>query len=111
MKNKILYWAPRILAMLIIGLFVLLSMDVFDGNYGFFGTLLALFMHLIPAFAVGIVTWVAWKWNLIGGCIFIALGLIYMILVGGKIEIIAQLIISLPLFLTGILFLLNKNLK
>jgi len=44
-KRDWIYWTPRILSIVFVLFLALFSLDVFDGNYGFWGTLLALFMH------------------------------------------------------------------
>ena len=47
--NKFIYWTPRILAILFILFLAMFSLDIFEGNYGFLGTIAGLFMHNIPA--------------------------------------------------------------
>ena len=45
--NKFIFWTPRILAILFILFLALFSLDVFDGNYGFWGTILGLFISVV----------------------------------------------------------------
>jgi len=77
-------------------------------------------MHLIPSFALILFLIVAWKWELIGGGIFVILGLgllpfIYMTnyhmnhSVWMSIGIV--LVINLPFIVVGILFVLSHFLK
>ena len=106
--HKALYWAPRVLAILAAAFISMFAMDVFSEGYSFWETLLALAIHLVPTYILIIVIIIAWKWELIGGIIFIILGLAYIIMAWGRFHISAYVVISGPLFLTGILFLLNR---
>ncbi|MBU1034291.1 hypothetical protein KKF59_02190 [Patescibacteria group bacterium] len=55
-------------------------MDIFEGNYGFWGTIVGLFMHNIPAMILLIVLIVSWKREIVGGIGFILAGLVYIAL-------------------------------
>ena len=110
LKIKILYWLPRVLSILFILFISMFALDVFS-EYNFPLVLVALFMHLIPTFILIGITILAWKKPKIGGWLYIALGLVYIFLAWGKFDFLTLLIISGPLFLTGILFLLNKELR
>jgi len=106
-SSKALYLTPRILTIIFIIFLSLLALDVF-AEYNFPEVLIALFMHLIPTFILIVITIIAWKWETIGGIIFIILGILYMILAGSRGHLLASLILAGPLFLIGILFILNK---
>ncbi|MFH1211551.1 MAG: hypothetical protein V1659_01330 [Candidatus Woesearchaeota archaeon] len=114
--SRFLFWTPRILAIVFLLFLALFSLDVFEGNYGFWGTLLALFMHNIPVFVLAIVLWASWKREWIGGVVFILAGLLYLSII--LVAILTNeprkwymlfwiLQISGPAFLTGILFLIG----
>ncbi|RPH91931.1 MAG: hypothetical protein EHM72_18180, partial [Calditrichaeota bacterium] len=75
--RKLLYWSPRVLCIVFAAFTALFAMDVFDGSRGFLETLLALFMHLIPTFALIAVLVVSWRWEWIGGVVFILLAVLY----------------------------------
>ena len=75
--SKFIYWTPRLLSILFLLFLTMFSLDVFDGNYGFWGTILALFMHNIPVFLLAIVLWISWKHEIVGGIVFILAGLLY----------------------------------
>ncbi len=89
------------------------SLDIFDGNYGFWGTILGLFMHNIPDIILAIVLWIAWKRELVGAIAYIFAGSFYtlMVMMNGFKEgldlsyIPIILIIAGPAFLIGIFFL------
>src|SRR3989339_1134980 len=76
--KRFVYWTPRILSIVFILFLALFSLDVFDGNYGFWGTVLALFMHNIPVFILSIILWISWKREIVGGIVFILAGLLYL---------------------------------
>lgn len=95
MKN-ILYWLPRILAILFIIFISLFALDVF-GKPNWF---LALLIHLIPSFILIIATIVAWKKELVGGLVFVVLGLSFILY-------FHNFVISAPVFIIGILFVIH----
>ncbi len=68
---------------------------------------LALLMHLIPSAIIIIVLVVSWRWEWIEGILFIMLGAMYKVLYWGRFHWTVYLMISGPLLLTGILFLIN----
>lgn len=104
---KILYWSPRTLGILIILFVSLFALDVFGQGYSFWETAVALGMHLIPSFVILIVLGIAWRWEWIGGTLFVVLGVLYITLFWEPSNLPAYLAISGPLFLAGILFLLD----
>jgi hypothetical protein len=76
--NKFIYWTPRILSILFLLFLAMFSLDVFDGNYEFWGTVLALFMHNIPVFILAIILWISWKNEIVGGIVYVLAGLFYI---------------------------------
>jgi len=105
--KRLLFWAPRILCILFAVFVSLFALDVFGEDYGFWGTILALLMHLIPTGVILIVLAISWRWEWVGGVLFIALGVLYLVLAWGRLHWSAYLVISGPLFLVGVLFLIN----
>lgn len=105
--KNILFWTPRILCILFSIFISLFAFDVFTSGYTIWQTLLALIMHLIPAFLILCVLAFSWNREWIGGILFIALGIYYIAMAWGKFDLAAYFIISGPLFLIGILFLIN----
>jgi len=74
-----LFWTPRILAIIFIIFLALMSLDVFDMNLGFWGTMLGLFMHNIPALVLLVVLLISWKYEIVGGIAFILAGIVYIV--------------------------------
>ena len=106
-KINWLYWTPRVLAILFAAFISIFALDVF-GEYKFPLVLVALFMHLIPTFIIIILLLIAWKWEKVGGIIFIILGLLFTLLFRTYEHPLSFLIISGPVFLIGFLFLMSK---
>ncbi len=103
---RVLFWAPRILGILFAVFISLFALDVFEEGYGFWGTILALLIHLIPTAILVAVLVISWRWEWVGGVLFPALGALYLIMAKG-FPWSVYLIVSGPLFLMGILFLVN----
>jgi len=85
----------------------LFALDVFNEGYGFWETIIALLIHLVPVYIVAIVLVIAWRWEWVGAILFIALALFYLVLSWGRFHWSAYLGISGPLVLLGVLFMLN----
>ncbi len=79
--SKFIYWTPRILSIIFILFLALFSLDVFEGNYGFWGTIVGLFMHNIPAMILLIVLIISWKHEIVGGIGFILAGILYIAMI------------------------------
>jgi hypothetical protein len=95
-----LFWTPRVLAILFTAFLSLFSLDVFGEGYGFWGTMLALVMHLVPTMIVLTALVIAWRWEAAGGILLIALGVWYLTS-WPRFHWSAYLVISGPLILTG----------
>jgi hypothetical protein len=113
--KRVLYWTPRILSILFAMFVSLFALDVFGVGYSFWETLVALLMHLIPTFVILIVLAISWRWEWIGGVLFISLAVLYLVKSWGQFHWSTYLVISGPSFLVGILFIINwfyrKNLR
>ena len=105
--KRILYWAPRILCVLFALFLGLFAFDVFVEGVSIWEQVLAFVIHLIPVYVVVIVLLIAWKWEWVGAVLFIGLGLVYLYEVWGRLHWSAYVLISGPLFLIGVLFLLD----
>lgn len=104
--KHILFWTPRVLAVLFAAFISIFAFDVFDGGYNFWETILALLIHLIPTAVVLLVLALSWRWEWIGGIMYPVLGILYLIAFEGQ-HWSAYLLIAGPLFLIGALFWLN----
>ena len=102
-----LFWTPGVLGIVFAGFISIFALDVFGEGYGFWETVVALFMHLIPTFLVLIALVVAWRWERVGGVLFVLLGVAYILMAYPSESLVAYLIISGPLILVGVLFLVS----
>jgi len=105
--KRIVFWLPRILCVLFALFISLFALDVFGEGYGFWETIVAFLIHLVPTALVLIALAIAWRWGWIGAILFLALGGWYIIMAWGKFEWTTYLLIAGPLFLIGALFLVN----
>ena len=105
--KRLLFWTPRLLCILFAVFISLFALDVFGEGHGFWGTMVAFLMHLIPTGLLLIVLAMTWRWELVGGILFPALGVFYLITAWGRFNWAAYVFISGPLFLVGVLFLVN----
>jgi hypothetical protein len=102
--KKTLFWTPRIAGILFIGFISLFALDIFDAQLGFWGTIVGLFMHLIPSILLTIAIVIAWKWEWVGALLFIGWSIWYVAFMRGFPWIAYAFIAGLPL-LIGLLFL------
>ncbi len=114
--NKFLYWTPRIISIMFILFLMLFSLDMFELNLGFWGTVLGLLIHNIPALILAVVLLISWKREWIGGVVFTLAGVLYMILtIRSEIEwyiaLSWSLIIAGPAFVIAGMFFANWFLK
>jgi hypothetical protein len=111
-SGKALFWAPRVLSIAFIAFLSLFALDVFDGRLGFWQTVLALLLHLIPVFVLIAVLILAWRWEWVGAVLYAAAGLLYIVqVVSGSHPPVVKLnwilTIAGPAFVIAALFLGN----
>jgi hypothetical protein len=105
------------LAILFVSLFAL---DSFAPGMPVWKQIIGFFMHMIPSFVLIVFLMAAWKWELIGGAIFVMIGLgfmpfIYMMnyhmnhSVWMSLSVI--LAINFPFVVVGLLFILSHFMK
>lgn len=118
---KLMFWLPRIICVLAILFVSMFAFDSFSPELTLLQQLQAFLMHLIPTFVLLAVLLIAWKWEMVGGILFLLIGLglspfIYLLnhnrnhfSVGASLA--AVLMINFPFILVGILFMVNHFLK
>lgn len=109
--KKLLYWSPRIFSFVFLLFASLFALDVFDGSKGFWETLLAFIIHLVPVLLMAAILVVSWKREWIAAIIFPIIGVYNIIMAWDRhFPAVTYLVIAGPLFLIGLLFYLNwKN--
>ena len=105
--KQILFWSPRALCILFALFVSIFALDVFREGYDFWRTLLALAMHLIPTVIVVLFLIIAWRWEWIGGIVFLVLAVFYIIWAWGRFPLSVYFVISGPMIIISILFFLN----
>ena len=105
LSKRLLFWAPRVLTIAFAMFLALFALDVFSEGYTGWRLLLALVMHLKwPAMVAGALV-LAWRWEWVGTLLFAGLGTFY--LRNNLRHPSWILVISGPLFLIAVLFLIN----
>jgi len=97
-------WSARIIGILFAAFVSIFAVDVFSEGYDLQDTVYALFMHLIPTFAIILILILSWRREWLGGLAFLLLGVFYAFTKWGKIDWSGFAIISIPLFTLAILF-------
>ena len=111
--KQFLHYCPRILSILFCLFIMMFSFDVFEGNSSIFEMLVGFIMHNLPVFGMAIITFFAWKNDLVGTIGFILIGLFFFFLVSsnmsneGGIMNPAVFIITLPALLISALYFIN----
>lgn len=116
MKTKIIHWSPRVIVILSILFVSIFAFDSFSSNNSIWKQLLEFLIHLIPSYILLIALLIAWKFELIGGIIFIivSLGFAPFIFfhnyqmnhsIGISLGVI--MMINFPFLLAGFLFILD----
>jgi hypothetical protein len=77
--KQILFWTPRAAGILFVAFISLFAFDVFEEGFGFWGTLLALFMHLLPSILLAVAIYIAWKREWVGAVLFIGWAVWYVV--------------------------------
>jgi DNA-binding CsgD family transcriptional regulator len=102
--KRVLFWTPRVLCILFAAFLSMFALDVFSEAYSFGETIIALLIHLIPTLIVVIVLAITWRRDWVGTILFTVLAFFYVV---WSKRFDWALVISGPLLLIGILFLLN----
>ena len=113
-NNKFVFWTPRILSIILVLFLTIFSGDVFDENLGFWQTILGLLIHNIPSMLLAVIIWISWKYEIVGGVAFILAGIAHLIFSVARVDYepwyissAFSLIIDVPAFLIGTLFLIG----
>lgn len=116
---KLLPLIPRLLSICAIAFVSLFALDSFE--HGTLGEqILAFLLHMIPSFVLMIILAIAWKWELIGGILYILLGIVLSPFIFThnyrmnhsiwiSLEVIA--LITFPFILAGSLFVWSHYMK
>ena len=117
---RIFHWLPRITCILAILFVSLFALDAFAPGLTIWQQLADFMIHLIPSFILIATLFIAWKWEFIGGIIFMVIGvglspIVFLMnyhrthSIGVSLTII--LMITIPFVVVGILFIASHYLK
>ncbi|MBP7572250.1 MAG: hypothetical protein KBA95_19520 [Acidobacteria bacterium] len=102
--RDVLTWTPRVLGILVSAFLAVFALDVFDGSRAILPTLLAFVIHAAPSIVLLATVIAAWRYPWVGAVAFIGLALFYAARVH-RVDWV--LVISGPLLIVGVLFLLS----
>ena len=106
-SRKLIYWMPRILAIIFILFISALALDVFAESYSAAEVVVALLIHLIPSYLLIAILIVAWKHEKIGGISFIVLGALYVMKTFGNFNPLVYFVVGGVPVIIGTLFLID----
>lgn len=109
--KQLLYWTPRVLGLLFALFVSLFALDVFGQGYGFWGTVGALLIHLIPVYVLLLALAIGWRWEWAGALLFAGFSVWYVVMTWAPVSWMAILLgawpIAAPALLVGLFFLLD----
>lgn len=104
---KFILWAPRILALLIAAFVVLMAFDNFTTGAAADKQVMGFFISIVPALGLIAGMIIALRHKLAGGIVIILMGIIMSVLLRNSVKSLPFLILSTPIIVTGILFILS----
>ena len=106
-KNKLLFWLPRIITIIFILFISMFSLDVFGTGQGFWTTLLALFMHLLPTIILVLILILFWKKSILLGSMWVAFGIVYIaVMIPNMIKHFEYYYLSWLVMFSGVAFVI-----
>ncbi len=105
-QKGFIFWAPRILGIIMIFFLALFSLDVFGMSDDPWKVAQGFLIHNIPSFILILLLVISWRWEWIGAICYTLLGLTYY-LSNPTEHWTAYAVISGPLILIGLLFLIS----
>ena len=117
---RLVHWLPRVLCILAILFVSMFALDSFSPGHTIWQQLGTFFIHLIPTYVLTAILIIAWKWEKIGGIIFMVIGLalspfVFMLNYNRTHSVWVSLfiiaVITFPFVVVGILFITSYNMK
>jgi len=117
---SVFHWVPRILCITAILFISLFALDSFNPEHNIWHQIGAFLIHLIPSFILLALLIVAWKWEYIGGIIFLIIGIAMSPLIFMHnykmnhsiwMSLVIILAITIPFVIIGVLFIVSHNKK
>ena len=123
MKNsdQFYFWLPRAICIAAILFVSMFALDSFAPGLTFWQQIVGFLIHLIPSYVLIALLVVAWKWEYIGGILYIVMGLIFSLWVfdinysrnqfAMSQSLFNAAIIAFPFVIAGFLFIVSHNRK
>jgi len=102
------YWLPRIVAIIYTVFISIFALDAFSKDYSLLENIIAFTIHLIPSFVLLVLTVIAWKWQTLGGILFILVSIIFTFFFKSYRHFWGFTLITIPILLLGFLFIMLK---
>jgi len=102
-------WFPRVLAVVYALFIALFSFDVFSLDSSLLDKLGGFLIHNIPTLIILFALFLSWKKPIYGGTAFIVIGAIFTLFFRTYQRWDIFILISAPILLIGILFILNRK--
>lgn len=109
--KQCLTWFPRILAIVFAAFITLFALDAFEAKASFWHQMGHVLIHLVPTAAVLAALWLAWYRRIIGGLLFLVLGMVFTIHFGTWRAAGLFWMFSMPLFVAGVAFIFSQYSK
>jgi hypothetical protein len=111
MKKKNIHrmvWFPRVLSIIYISFFLLMSLDSFEGTVPLYGQIIGFLIHNIPTVILFSILILSWERPLINGIFYLALAIVMTIFFHTYRDLINFLVITGPVLLSGLLFVISS---
>ena len=101
----LLRWSPRVLGVAVCIFLGMFSLDAFGPDQTFWEALPGFFAHILPVLILLCVVALSWRWDWLGGAVFLSLAAAYVVFARDHLLWIPT--IAGPLCAVGVLFLIS----
>ena len=81
-----LFWTPRLLSILFAAFLGVFAADAFSESRGPWSTAAGLILHLVPSAAILLMLVIAWRREWLGGLLYLAFGLVFLVASWGSAD-------------------------
>ncbi|WP_455423267.1 DUF7670 domain-containing protein [Cucumibacter marinus] len=100
-----MFWVPRSIAILGIIFISVFALDAFAPERSLPEQLLGFAIHLIPSAVLTVILVIAWRFEAVGGVLFLAVGIVPFVTLSNPLWV--NIILAGPFMVAGALFLLS----
>lgn len=106
--TQFLTWFPRVLALVFAAFLGLFALDAEEAGASGWHLLGHILIHLVPSAVVLATLWLAWHRRIIGGLVFMVLGMVFTVHFGTWRAAGLFWMFSMPLFVAGVAFIFSQ---